>query len=91
MGQEYTAAKLEVSGPSGNFAWSLPAGSSMPKDLQLAPEGKITGKPSTTGTFTFKAVVSDQAAKQSRSSPSRSIREWFVSLRNATEIKKVPL
>lgn len=66
VGQEYTAAKLEVSGPSGNFAWSLPAGSSMPKDLQLAPEGKITGKPSTTGTFTFKAVVSDQAAKQSR-------------------------
>ena len=47
---------LVATGGDGTFAWDIVEGT-LPDALALSPEGKITGSPTATGTFTFTARV----------------------------------
>jgi len=62
VGKPYTAT-LKATPESGKFKWSSAPGSTLPADLQLAPDGTISGTPKAQGTFTFKVTVTDESAK----------------------------
>ena len=55
------AAQVSVSGGTAPYTWSLAAGS-LPTGLLLGSDGKITGTPTTAGTFNFTLSVSDKNA-----------------------------
>jgi hypothetical protein len=63
VGVAYTA-QLQVV-PAAAATWLLQTGS-LPAGLQLGADGKITGTPTTAGTFTFTAEASSGTAKQSK-------------------------
>ncbi|HET8922559.1 MAG TPA: choice-of-anchor D domain-containing protein [Candidatus Acidoferrum sp.] len=65
VGDDYTA-RLESLGGTGKVTWALQEGSSLPRDLQMGSDGKITGKPAFSGDFSFTMVASDQTSKQSK-------------------------
>ena len=59
VGAAYTAT-LTASGGAGGYVWSLGAGS-LPAGVTLAPNGTLTGIPTTPGTVTFSVQVKDSA------------------------------
>jgi hypothetical protein len=60
------AATLSSSGGAGSSrAWSVSKGS-LPPGLSLSTDGHITGTPTTPGTFSFTATVSDGSSSSSR-------------------------
>jgi len=59
-GSAYSQALTAVGGVTP-YTWSL-AGGALPADLTLDSLGDITGKPTTLGTFTFTACVTDSAS-----------------------------
>lgn len=60
VGTAYTA-QANASGGTAPYTWSLAAGS-LPTGLTLGSDGKITGTPTTAGTFSFTLAVTDQKA-----------------------------
>jgi hypothetical protein len=56
-------ATLTATGGGGTFTWTVAAGSSLPPDLKLGSDGHITGTPTTPGSFSFTATVTDQAGR----------------------------
>jgi Flp pilus assembly secretin CpaC len=53
--------QLSASGGVTPYTWSLAAGSTLPTGLTLSPAGVISGTPTTSGSFTFTATVTDLA------------------------------
>jgi hypothetical protein len=51
--------QLTGTGGSQPYVWSIDGGS-LPSGLVLTPSGSITGTPTTTGTFNFSVLVTDQ-------------------------------
>jgi hypothetical protein len=49
---------LSATGGNGTLTWSLASGS-LPTGVELGPDGTISGTPTTAGTFTFTAQVTD--------------------------------
>jgi hypothetical protein len=62
--EEDYSAQLQISGASGNVIWSPQPGSYLPTGLLLSPDGKITGRPTNSGSFPFTVEASSQGAKQ---------------------------
>ena len=58
VGTAYSA-NLQASGGAGALTWSLASGSSLPAGLSLSSAGAISGTPTTAGTKTFTAKVTD--------------------------------
>lgn len=52
------SATLAASGGSGSLTWSV-SGGKLPGGISLASTGRLSGKPSKTGTYSFTARVSD--------------------------------
>jgi len=61
VGTAYSAT-LAAAGGAGTLTWSLASGSSLPAGLSLS-SAKISGTPTTAGTFNFTVQVTDSAAK----------------------------
>jgi hypothetical protein len=61
VGTAYNAT-LAATGGAGTLTWSLTTSSSLPAGLSLA-SAKISGTPTTAGTFNFTVQVTDAAAK----------------------------
>jgi hypothetical protein len=59
-------AALTASGGGGTFTWTVAPGSSLPAGLTLASDGQITGTPTTAGSYTFVATVTDQEQRTAR-------------------------
>jgi hypothetical protein len=57
------AATLAASGGKPPYKWSLTTGSKLPPGLKLASSGKISGKASAAGTYTFTVEVVDAKTK----------------------------
>jgi subtilisin family serine protease len=53
---------LTATGGSGTYTWSLGAGT-LPAGLALSSAGVVSGTPTTAGTFSFTAKVTDSAAR----------------------------
>jgi Putative Ig domain len=64
--------KLAATGGISPYTWALSAGS-LPEGLTLKPDGTITGKPKTSGTFTFTAEVADSDSPFETATASLSI------------------
>ncbi|MBU0656374.1 MAG: cellulase family glycosylhydrolase [Gammaproteobacteria bacterium] len=60
VGTAYSA-QVSASGGTSPYTWSLAAGS-LPAGLTLGSDGKMTGTPTTAGTFSFTLAVTDQKA-----------------------------
>ena len=58
------AATLQASGGAGALTWGLASGSSLPPGLSLSSAGGISGTPTTPGTTTFTAKVTDASHGQ---------------------------
>jgi hypothetical protein len=52
--------------PTANVTWSLQTGSKLPAEFELGADGKITGTPTTAGTFAFTVEASSGTAKQNK-------------------------
>ena len=48
------------------ITWNLASGSSLPAGLSLSEDGKITGKPTTDGTFTFTVTATNDSGSDSK-------------------------
>lgn len=57
VGTAYSAT-LEVKGGNGSYSWSISSGS-LPDGISLSDSGEISGTPTTAGTFSFTAKVTD--------------------------------
>jgi len=57
------AATLTAAGGKPPYKWSLTTGSKLPPGLKLASSGKISGKATTAGTYTFTVQVVDTKTK----------------------------
>jgi len=55
------AQTLTASGGVAPYTWSLASGSTLPAGLSLSSSGVISGTPTTNGSFSFTAQVSDSA------------------------------
>jgi len=51
---------LQASGGTGTYTWSITSGA-LPAGLTLSPSGRISGKPTATGTATFSITATDSA------------------------------
>lgn len=51
------SVQLQATGGSGNYAWSLASGSSLPTGLSLSASGLISGTPTVSGSFSFTIQV----------------------------------
>jgi hypothetical protein len=71
VGTVYTA-QASVSGGTAPYVWSVAAGS-LPTGLTLGSDGKITGTPTTAGTFNFTLNVSDKNATTDTQTISMSV------------------
>jgi Putative Ig domain/Right handed beta helix region len=58
IGSAYSMELAATSEPPGGVTWQVTAGA-LPPGLALNPDGTITGTPTTEGTFTFTATVTD--------------------------------
>ncbi len=73
-GVKYRTATLRASGGTAPYTWSVSAGS-MPPGLQLAAvSGKLSGMPTSAGTFTFTIRVTDSALVASSATAAMSIK-----------------
>jgi hypothetical protein len=61
----YSAA-LNASGGAGSRTWSV-TGGQLPPGLTLSSDGSLSGTPTTAGTYTFTATVSDGTSSSSKS------------------------
>lgn len=61
VGQDYSR-DLQASGGSTPYLWSIISGS-LPAGLQLSDDGKITGRPTTTGEVSFTVQVIEQSGQ----------------------------
>lgn len=59
------ADRLQSAGGSGSAAWSL-AGGSLPAGLSLAPDGAVTGTPTTPGAYSFSARAASATLVRTR-------------------------
>lgn len=57
------AATLTATGGKPPYKWSLTTGSKLPPGLKLSSKGKITGKATTAGTYTFTVQAVDTKTK----------------------------
>jgi len=55
------SATLAATGGTPPYSWSLASGSNLPNGLTLAPNGAISGTPSTPGNYNFTVRVQDSA------------------------------
>lgn len=62
VGVSYSA-NLQASGGNGTYTWTA---TGLPGGLTLAPNGTITGTPTTVGTSTFEATVTSESISASR-------------------------
>jgi hypothetical protein len=63
MGRPY-ADTLLTTGGTGVYTWQLASGSALPSGLTLGTNGRITGIPAQTGSFTFTVRVTSAAQQQ---------------------------
>src|SRR4051794_9683014 len=61
LGSPYSTELAATSQPPGAVTWAVTVGA-LPPGLTLAADGTITGTPTTVGTFSFTATVTDAAA-----------------------------
>ncbi|MEW6434265.1 MAG: putative Ig domain-containing protein [Myxococcota bacterium] len=59
--------RLQASGGTGDYAWELNAGSSLPPGLTLSSAGDLAGAPATTGSFSFEVKVTSGTLTQTGS------------------------
>jgi subtilase family serine protease len=59
--------RLGAAGGTGEYAWVLASGSTLPPGLTLSAAGDLTGAPATTGTFSFEVKVTSGTLNQSAS------------------------
>ncbi|QTR51580.1 cellulase family glycosylhydrolase [Candidatus Thiothrix anitrata] len=78
VGAAYSA-QASANGGTSPYTWSLATGS-LPTGLTLSSDGKITGTPTTAGTFSFTLVVTDQNAATDTQAISMSVAAQPVAL-----------
>lgn len=78
VGTGYSAG-LQATGGAAPYTWSL-AGGSLPPGIGLAPNGTISGTPSTAGTYSFSVRVVD-----SNGAPSPSNANLTISIAGTTQ------
>jgi hypothetical protein len=88
-GAAYTQ-RLQVSGGTPVYRWSIMSGS-LPAGLTLAPNGTISGRPTTSGTNTFTASVSDSSSpNKSATQPlTVSVEPSQLEIRSATQFSAI--
>jgi len=73
---------LAAEGGSGGYTWSV-TGGALPTGLELTTAGAISGKTSSSGTFTFTAQVADSAGDPGNYVASQYHRLWASFTRGA--------
>jgi hypothetical protein len=72
VGASYPSTQLAANGGKGKLTWTVLSGS-LPPGLKLASSGKLTGKPTASGSYAFTVQVSDSSKPKNVASRALSI------------------
>ncbi len=74
------AVVLTASGGNPPYTWALAPGSTLPPGLKLSKAGKISGKPTLAGTYSFTVKVTDKKPPGKKSSPNTAAAPFTVTV-----------